>query len=34
MKMYYGEKICLRAYKQEDIQIATSFVNDKELKKF
>jgi len=33
MKMYYGEKICLRAYKQEDIQIATSFVNDKELKK-
>ncbi|WP_443659694.1 GNAT family N-acetyltransferase [Clostridium algidicarnis] len=32
--MYYGEKICLRAYKQEDIQIATSFVNDKELKKF
>ena len=32
--MYYGEKICLRAYKEEDIQIATSFVNDKELKKF
>ncbi|KGK85998.1 GNAT family protein [Clostridium sp. HMP27] len=32
--MYYGEKVCLRAYKEEDINIATSFVNDKELKKF
>ena len=32
--MYYGEKVCLRAYKEEDISIATSLVNDKELKKF
>lgn len=32
--MYYGEKVCLRAYKEEDIQVATSFINDKELKKF
>lgn len=32
--MYYGEKIVLRAYKEEDIDLATKFVNDKELKKF
>ncbi|WP_097025959.1 GNAT family N-acetyltransferase [Clostridium peptidivorans] len=32
--MYYGNKVCLRAYKEEDIKIATGFVNDKELKKF
>lgn len=32
--MYYGEKVILRAYKEEDIDIATKFVNDKELKKF
>lgn len=32
--MYYGEKVCLRAYKEEDIEKVTSFVNDKELKKF
>lgn len=32
--MYYGEKVCLRAYKEEDIKVATSLVNDKELKKF
>ena len=32
--MFYGEKVCLRAYRQEDIEIATSLVNDKELKKF
>ena len=31
--MYYGEKICLRAYKEDDIPIATKFINDKELKK-
>ena len=31
--MYYGEKVCLRAYKEDDIQKATEFVNDKELKK-
>lgn len=31
--MYYGEKVCLRAYKEEDIQKAAAFVNDKELKK-
>jgi RimJ/RimL family protein N-acetyltransferase len=32
--MYYGEKVCLRAYKEEDISIASKYVNDKELKKF
>lgn len=32
--MYYGEKVCLRSYKEEDIKIANSLVNDKELKKF
>lgn len=32
--MYYGDKVCLRAYKEEDIKIATALVNDKELKKF
>lgn len=31
--MYYGEKVCLRAYKEEDIPKAAAFVNDKELKK-
>lgn len=31
--MYYGEKVCLRAYKEEDIPIVTKFVNDGELKK-
>lgn len=32
--MYYGEKVCLRAYKEEDIKMAMKLVNDKELKKF
>lgn len=32
--MYYGEKVCLRAYKEEDIKVATELVNDAELKKF
>lgn len=32
--MYYGEKVCLRAYKEEDIKLAAEFVNDRELKKF
>ncbi|KYH29616.1 MULTISPECIES: GNAT family N-acetyltransferase [Clostridium] len=32
--MYYGEKVCLRAYREEDIARATELVNDKELKKF
>lgn len=32
--MYYGEKVFLRAYKEEDIQKVTSFVNDKEIKTF
>lgn len=31
--MYYGEKVCLRAYKEEDIILATKFINDRELKK-
>lgn len=31
--MYYGEKICLRAYKEGDIPLATKYINDKELKK-
>ncbi|QAA30940.1 GNAT family N-acetyltransferase [Clostridium manihotivorum] len=31
--MYYGEKICLRAYKQEDIPVAVEMINDRELKK-
>lgn len=30
--MYYGEKVCLRAYRQEDILLATMYMNDKELK--
>lgn len=32
--MYYGDKVCLRAYREDDIAKATNFVNDKELKKF
>ncbi|AGK98072.1 acetyltransferase, ribosomal protein N-acetylase [Clostridium pasteurianum BC1] len=32
--MYCGEKVCLRAYKEEDIKLAMKFVNDRELKKF
>lgn len=32
--MYYGEKVCLRAYEEKDIKRATEFVNDRELKKF
>lgn len=32
--MYYGEKVCLRAYRDEDILKAISFINDRELKKF
>lgn len=32
--MYYGEKVCLRAYKEEDIKVATGLVNDAELQKF
>lgn len=31
--MFYGEKVCLRAYREGDIPTATKFVNDKELKK-
>lgn len=31
--MYYGEKVCLRAYKEEDIPVATKLVNDAELKR-
>jgi RimJ/RimL family protein N-acetyltransferase len=31
--MYYGEKVCLRAYKEEDIPVATKLVNDGELKR-
>ena len=31
--MYCGEKVRLRAYKEEDIPLATKFVNDSELKK-
>jgi RimJ/RimL family protein N-acetyltransferase len=31
--MYYGEKVCLRAYKEEDIAVATKYVNDGELKR-
>ncbi len=32
--MYYGEKVILRAYKEDDIPLATKFINDKELKRF
>lgn len=32
--MYYGEKVCLRAYREEDIKVATELVNDAELQKF
>lgn len=32
--MYCGEKVVLRAYKEEDIDVALKLVNDKELKKF
>ncbi|KOF56008.1 GNAT family N-acetyltransferase [Clostridium guangxiense] len=32
--MYYGEKVCLRAYKEEDIKVAAELVNDEELKRF
>ncbi|PJI07886.1 MULTISPECIES: GNAT family N-acetyltransferase [Clostridium] len=32
--MYYGEKVCLRAYKEEDIELATKFMNNEELQKF
>jgi len=28
--MYCGEKVRLRAYKEEDIPLATKFVNDRE----
>lgn len=31
--MYYGKKVCLRAYEPEDIELATKYINDKELKK-
>lgn len=31
--MYCGEKVRLRAYKEEDIPLATKFANDRELKK-
>lgn len=31
--MFYGEKVCLRAYTENDIPTATKFVNDRELKK-
>lgn len=31
--MYYGEKVCLRAYKEEDIKKALQFINDKDLMK-
>ena len=32
--MYCGEKVRLRAYKEEDIPLATKFVNDRELKNY
>lgn len=32
--MYFGEKVCLRAYKEEDILKATAMINDTELKKY
>lgn len=31
--MYYGEKVLLRAYKEEDSKLAAAYVNDAELKK-
>ena len=31
--MYYGEKVCLRAYKEEDVTRAVEMVNDSELKR-
>ncbi len=31
--IYCGERVCLRAYKEEDLPLATKFVNDRELKK-
>ncbi len=31
--MYYGEKVFLRAYKEEDIPFAIKYMNDRELKK-
>jgi RimJ/RimL family protein N-acetyltransferase len=31
--MYYGEKVCLRAYKEDDIPVAVEMINDRELKK-
>ncbi|MBU3106526.1 GNAT family N-acetyltransferase [Clostridium gasigenes] len=32
--MYKGKLVELRAYKEEDIEIATNFINDEEIKKF
>lgn len=32
--MYFGDKVLLRAYKKDDIELATNFINDKEIKKF
>ena len=32
--MYFGEKTCLRSYRLDDIEKATKFLNDKELKKY
>ena len=32
-KMYYGEKVLLRAYKAEDSKLAAEYLNDRELKK-
>ena len=32
--MYFGEKVCLRAYKEDDIPKATAMMNDTELKKY
>lgn len=32
--MYYGEKVVLRSYREEDIDVALKYVNDKELKRY
>lgn len=32
--MYYGEKVCLRAYREDDLERICKLINDAELKKF
>ncbi|MCD2345474.1 GNAT family N-acetyltransferase [Clostridium guangxiense] len=32
--MYYGKKVCLRAYKEEDIKLAAKYINDEEMMKY